>query len=313
AWCMRRTLHLLPSEDLAIFVRGSARRAEQEIRWVLRKGVPSRILERLIDTALTALDEPLTRRELAERIRRSLRAPMRGYVGGGWGSRATIPAVAVGGMTFPIVYLLHLIGARGVICSGPSRGNEPTFVRADAWIPRWRDVPRERAEAELLYRYLRAFGPATPTDFRAWNRMPLADAREIWAREEAEIARVRVDGQEAWILREDLAALTSARITRPHVRLLPYFDTFLLGHDNRAHLVAAGDQKKVYRAQGWIAPVVLVDGRVVGVWAHARERDRLQVRITKFAPLTQPIKSAIRAEALDLGRFVGANDVDVRT
>ena len=32
AACMRRTLFLVPSRDLAIFVRGSARRAEKEIR-----------------------------------------------------------------------------------------------------------------------------------------------------------------------------------------------------------------------------------------------------------------------------------------
>lgn len=311
ASCMRRTLHLLPSQDLGIFVRGSARRAEREIRWVRGKGVSDRVLRALIDAALRALDQPLTRRELAERVSRSLGVRVRGYVGGGWGSRTRVPAVAAGGLTFPIIYLLHLVGARGVVCSGPSRGNEPTFVRADAWIPQWRDVPRERAERELLRRYLRAFGPATPSDFASWVGMPLAEAREIWAREEADIAPVSVEGWRAAVLRGDLLALKRAGSEQQLVRLLPYFDSFLLGHKEREHLVATGNRTSVYRAQGWVAPVVLVDGRVVGVWAHAREGNRLRVRITKFASISRRIIVGIREEARELGRFLERPNVAV--
>lgn len=312
AWCMRRTLHLLPSEDLGIFVRGSARRAEREIRWVRGRGISDRVLEKLIDAALRVLDQPLTRRELIERVSRSLGVRTRAIRGEGWGSRTRVPGVAVGGLTFPARYLLHLVGARGVVCSGPSRGNEPTFVRADAWIPQWRDVPRERAEKELLRRYLRAFGPATPSDFAMWTGIPLTEAREIWAREEADIAPVSVDGWGAAVLRDDLHELEGVEFERPPVRLLPYFDSFLLGHREREHLVAMRDRKRVYRAQGWIAPVVLVDGRAVGVWAHAWEGNRLRVGVTKFASISRRITAGIREEARDLGRFLGGPNVDVQ-
>jgi hypothetical protein len=312
ASCMRRTLYLLPSKDLSIFVRGSARRAEREIRWVRGKGVSERVLTHLIDAALAALDQPRTRRELAEHVSRSLGVPMRGYEGGGWGSRATIPAVAAGGLTFPMVYLLHLVGARGVVCYGPSRGSEPTFVRADAWIPRWRDVPQERAERELLRSYLGAFGPGTASEFAFWTGMPLADAREIWSREEARIAPVSVDGWSAAILRDDLVDLEEASFERPLVRLLPYFDSFLLGHKERDHLIAVKDRKSVYRAQGWVAPVVLVDGRAMGVWAHAREGNRLRVRVTKFSSMSRRVTAGIREEARDLARFLGVPTVDVQ-
>jgi hypothetical protein len=311
AWCMRRTLRLVPCEDLAIFVRGSARRAEREIRWVHGRGVSDRVLEDLIDAGLRALDTPLTRRELAERVNQTLGVRMRATRGGGWGSQTRVPGVVVGGLTFPAGYLLHLMGARGVVCSGPSRGNEPTFVRAEAWLPRWRDVPRDRAETELLRRYLRAFGPATPSDFALWTGMPLRDAREIWASEEGDIAPVRVDGWGAAVLQDDLRELTGAGVGRPPVRLLPYFDSFLLGHKEREHLVAGRDHKRVYRAQGWIAPVVLVDGHAVGVWAHAWKGQRLRIRVTKFAPLSRHIVSGIRGEARDLGRFLGGPPVDV--
>ncbi len=237
AACMRRTLFLVPSEHLAVFVRGTARRAEKEIRWARGKGVPDRVIDPAIEAALSALDEPLTRPEIAERASRALGVQMKTYQGGGWGNNRKLAAVPVGKLTYPVVDLLHLAGARGVVCYGPSRGNEPTFVRADAWIPGWKDVSREEAEETLLRMYMKAYGPATAADFAMWSGITLTDAREIWSRKQAALALVDVEGWSAEVLREDLKKLAKAEFERPLVRLLPYFDTFLLGHKEREHIV----------------------------------------------------------------------------
>jgi Winged helix DNA-binding domain len=312
ASCMRRTLFLVPSKELGVFVRGSARRAEREIRWARGKGVPDRVIDAAIDAALGALDQPLTRPEIAERVSQALGVRMRAVHGGGWGRQSKLAAVPVGKLTYPVVDLLHLAAARGVVCYGLPRGNEPTFVRADAWIPRWQDVPREQAEGMLLRRYLRSFGPATATDFAVWTGITLTDAREIWAREQADFAPVDVEGREAAVLREDLDGLARAEFERPLIRLLPYFDTFLLGHKDRDHLMGLKDRPKVYRPQGWIAPVVLVDGRVTAVWEQARQGDRLHVKVTKFGSISRPVIASIREEARDLGRFLGILNVDIQ-
>lgn len=312
ASCMRRTLFLVPSGDLAIFVRGSAGRAEKEIRWARGKGVPDRAIEAAIDAALGALDEPLTRLEIAERASRTLGVKMQSVHGGGWGSRRRLAAVPVGGLTYPVVDLLHLAAARGVVCYGPNRGSEPTFVRADAWIPGWKDLSREKAERLLLRRYLRAFGPATAADFAMWTGITLTEARQIWKREHAAFAPVDVQGRNAGVLRDDLEDLARAGFERPATRFLPYFDIFLLGHRERDHLVSAEHRPQVYRAQGWIAPVVLVDGRAAGVWEHAREGDRLRVKVTKFGSIPQRIAASIRQETRDLARFLGASNVDLQ-
>ena len=312
ASCMRRTLFLVPSKALAIFVRGSVRRAEKEIRWARGKGVPDRVIEAAIDAALGALDQPLTRPEIAERVSRALGVQMQAVQGGGWGRQSKLAAVPVGKLTYPVVDLLHLAGARGVICYGPNRGNEPTFVRADAWIPQWQDVPREQAERILLRTYLRAFGPVTAADFAMWSGISLTDAREIWAREQAGFAPVNVEGWAAAVLREDLDELAGAGFERPLIRLLPHFDSFLLGHKEREHLVAMKHRPNVYRPQGWIAPVVLVDGRATAVWEHAWEGNRLRVKVVKFGSLSRRITAGIREEARDLGRFLETPNVDVQ-
>jgi len=103
-----------------------------------------------------------------------------------------------------------------------------------------------------------------------------------------------------------------ADLKRPVIRLLPYFDTFLLGHKERDHLVAIENKPSVYRAQGWIAPVVLVNGRVVGVWEHTRSGDHLQVKVRKFTSLSRASVSGIQEEVRDLGRFLGSPNVDIQ-
>ena len=309
--CMRRTLYLVPTSVVAVFVRGTARRAEKEVRWALRKGVPSAVVEAAIDAALGALDEPLTRPELAERACRTLGVRPRRVHGGGWGSRGKVAAVPVGSLTYPVVDLLHLAAARGVVCYGEQRNGEPTFVRADAWVPDYEDVPPEEAEDRLLRRYLEAFGPATVADFAVWTGMTLREAGSIWARAEDELARVDVEGEQGSMLRASRRELSRARVESPHVRLLPYFDSYLLGHRDRRHLVSDEHRHRVSRSQGWIAPVVLVDGRVAAVWKHARGRGVLEVEVTPLERLARPVVAAIRTEAEELRRFLGADDVQV--
>ncbi len=309
---MRQTQFLVPSEQLAIFIRGSARRAEKEIRWTRGKGVPERSIDAAVDAALSVLDQPLTRPEIAERVSRALGVQVQTVFGGGWGGRGKVAAVPVGDLVFPVVDLLHLAAARGVVCSGPNRGNEPTFVRADAWIPRWQDVPREKAEVALLRRYLRAYAPATAADFALWTGMTLTDAREIWAGEQSDFTPVNVEGWSAEVLTEDLEALAQAGFEQSLICLLPYFDTFLLGHKERGHLAAKEHQPSIYRPQGWIAPVVLVDGRAAAVWEYAREGNTLHVKVTKLAPISPGITIRIQEEARDLSRFLGVPSVDIQ-
>lgn len=310
AACMRRTLFLVPGRDLAVFVRGTSRRAEKEIRWAIGKGVPEHVLDAAIDAALNALDEPRTRTEIAERASRILGVQVQAFHGGGWGSKRKLAAVPVGALTYPVVDLLHLVAARGVVCYGPPRGNEPTFVRADTYIPHWKDISREQAEEVLLQHYLKAFGPATAADFSLWTGMTLREARDIWARKQSHLAAVSVEGWKAELLRKDLEDLAQPPLDQPVVRLLPYFDTFLLGHKERDHLVSIEQHSSVYRAQGWIAPVVLVNGRVVGVWEMSLEKKHLHVRVTKFEPIPQGTAARIREEALKLGQFLDASSID---
>jgi len=312
SWCIRGTLHVIPSRDFAVFLRGSSRRDARWTSWMVRAKIPTDAVDRLVGAMRKSLDRPRTRSEIAERISSSLGVKIVEKSGRGWGNPANAKGFRVGRSVISLDAVIFLACGRGLACFGPVREGDATFVRPEKWLAQWHDLPADKAELELLRRYLRAHGPATFHDFLIWIGLAAADARDVWARLEPEMAAVNVDGQAGWVLREDLPALTRATLGAPVIRLLPSFDSFLLGQKDHGHLVDRAHHKRVYRPQGWLSPVVLVDGRVAGVWSHERMARRLRVRVKPFAPPSPTFRTAVRDEAEDLRRFLNSPEVTIR-
>lgn len=311
-WCMRGSLHIVPSEEFAVFVRGSGRREARLADYLARAGIPMEPINRIVHAIPTVLDHPLTRKELAERLSDDFKIKRKPKAGRGWGGPSDAEGFEVGGEILSVHWLVTVACMRGLACFGPMRGNEATFVRPDQWLPNWQDRAPEEAETELLRRYLRANGPATINDFALWTYVKAADAREIWGRLEPELAAVNLDGRPGWLLREDLSSIERAELERPSVRLLPFFDSFLLALKDKKHLVDAAHYKRVYRPQGWLSPVVLVNGRIAGIWSHERKGQSLSVRVEAFRSFESDVQRRVRAEVDDLGGFLRAEEVKLR-
>jgi len=309
AWGMRGTMFLLPSDDLSVFVRGSARRAAYNLNWAIRHTGSKQDIDKLLDRVAEILEEPPTRTDLAQMLTESHGYKLKSKISGGWGDKRRVAHIRVGALSLSMGFLLHIIRARDVICSGPNKGTEATYVRADKWIHDWKDVSQEKAERELLVKYLKAHGPATINDFAIWEGLYMKDAKDIWSKEAENIVEVDMDGSKASILESDLSELESAKVDETVVRLVPYFDSFLLGHKYHLNIVDEKNRKKVYRSQGWVSPVLLVDGRAQGVWSHAQKKRDLEVHVTPFSKLSGQVSERVKEEASDLGRFLECSNV----
>src|SRR5437773_9896914 len=68
-WCMRGTVHLVPSNDYTVFVRGCAGRADRDPRGMVRRGRSIEAIEGQLKHIGESWDRPLTRTELAARLR----------------------------------------------------------------------------------------------------------------------------------------------------------------------------------------------------------------------------------------------------
>jgi DNA glycosylase AlkZ-like len=64
------------------------------------------------------------------------------------------------------------------------------------------------------------------------------------------------------------------------------------------HLMPGPFKARVYRPQGWLSPVLLVGGRMDGVWRQEAKGRRLLVTIEPFAgPPPARVRRAAEAEA----------------
>src|SRR2546428_11772274 len=223
SWCIRGALHIIPSKDFAVFVRGSDRRTARSTAWLVRTRMPIDAVDRLVEAMRDGLDRPLTRSEIAERITASLGIKSVEKSHRGWGGASTATGFRIAGKMLSLDGIVFLACLQGLACFGPPRGAQATFVRPEKWLPDWNDLPVEKAELELLRRYLRAHGPATGRDFALWTYMTPPHSREIWARLEPQLAPVAVDGQIGWVLPRDLPALRRSKLDGPVVRRLPSF------------------------------------------------------------------------------------------
>ena len=195
--------------------------------------------------------------------------------------------------------------AEGMVCYGRGESNDVTFARLDQWLPQMKLTPISPPEAQciLLRKYLRAYGPATLTDFAHWSGLPMREVKSLRDRVEADVMEITADGISALLLREDVDALRNTFAGKASVRLLPHFDVYLLAHRAKNHLLSSRHYKRVYRNQGWISPVVLIGGEIAGVWSHKLQGKKLSVMVESFGTLSQAARKEIECEAEALARF----------
>jgi hypothetical protein len=299
-WLLRGTLHVLASADLGwmlpllgpIFAAGNA----------------SRRLQLGLDEATCARGLNLLRQVLAGQ------PPMTRDL--------IVPLLAENGLTLTgqaVPHLLGLAASMGVICLGPDQKNKPTYVLLDEWLPPSPALTRPAALSRLARRYLDAYAPAAPADLAYWSGLRLSDVRAAWNSIADDLVEVTCEGRSLWLPRTRLVWLDdlSRGIERgspaeeSNVRLLPAFDTCLLGYALRSTLSGLRNptippqyEKRINAGGGIIHPVVLVDGLAVGVWRLNRGQRRLELIVEPFEPLPPAVLPGLESEAADLERFL---------
>jgi hypothetical protein len=293
-WLMRGTLHLVPAEDLPVFTAAMGafgiRNTNAWLKWLQ---ITERELTELVDAIGDSLDgQALTREELIAKVGKGRSNAIQQAMKSGWGG------------------VLKPVARKGLLCFGPSRGQSVTFVRPERWLGSWRDIDPDAALIEVARRYLRAYGPATKSDFaRWWGTWPGVGNR-AWAGLAGDLAPVSIDGQRADILTSDVDWITKPP-TGASAQLLPSFDPYVMGHSSRDHMVDAANLSRVSRTAGWISPVVLVDGRVAGTWAHVAAKGTLRVSVEPFQRLATKTKVEVRHRVESLAEALGQAKAEV--
>ena len=300
-WAMRATLHLLASQDLPLYT--AARSLDEPRNWIgyfEYYGVSKHQMEAYLVAAPEILgSEPMTKEQFAAALleRTGSTELHQLILTSNWGT------------------VLKPLAWRGELCFGPSRGQNVTYVSPRRWLGAalGERQPLEPFAAlqEVARRYLRSYGPATLKEFVGWWGMRLTPARKLFKSLEPELEPVDVEGWHALALRETLEPMRNLE-SQGSVNLLPYFDAYTMGIGRGADiepLLPKAYQRLVYRLQGWISPVVLVDGYIKGIWEPKAQRKQTVLKFRMFTPPAAATREGIEREAERISLFLNAKTV----
>ena len=285
---MRQTLHLIPTSEFSVYIAAlKPCRVAGALRVMARCGIAREEGEALTPMIMEALAAgPLGRAAIAAAIRPKVSKRVRYWMEKSW-SHVRVPV------------------AEGLICYGGGEGSQVVFIRVGQWLPelKVKSISPPEAQCELVRKYLRAYGPATLHDFSHWSGIPMQEVRALRPLIDSEVVEITADKKSCILLREDAAVLNKEKDREACIRLLPIFDSYLLAHREKDHLLSAQHYKRVYRNQGWISPVVLVEGAVAGIWSHKIQNKKLFVKIEPLGKLSKAAKAGIEREAEHLAAF----------
>ncbi|WP_062212258.1 winged helix DNA-binding domain-containing protein [Streptomyces sp. NBRC 109706] len=270
----RGTVHLFPTEELPLWTGAlSAVPAGGSLSAAVRMSA------RQTDAVVAAIGHALADAEL---VVAELGDAVVAEVGD-WAGELVMPAF--GGMWPRWRQAVHHAAHRGVLCFGADRGRQVTYTSPHRWLPGFRPLAPDAALAELVRRYLWAYGPATPQQFARWLAAPRRWASELFVSLADRLRPVRLAGVTAYLAADDNAPPPASASSG--LRLLPYFDAYGVGgHPRELLFPGRARERALARGQAGNMPVVLIDGVVRGIWHQRRSGRRLAVTVEPFQRLT---------------------------
>jgi hypothetical protein len=210
--------------------------------------------------------------------------------------------------------LLFLLACEGRLIRGRPKGTWVSslyrWAPMDRWVPGGLPPrPPGEAQADLVERWLRAFGPGTEKDIAWWTGLTLGEVRRATTALATDAGGgipatdVRLDdGTPGLALADDLEPTPDPGTW---IALLPALDATTMGWTDRRFFL--GDHgPRLFDRNGNAGPMVLVDGRVVGGWA---QRPDGPVVTSLFEDVGAEARRAVDAEAAAIEAWLGSSRV----
>ena len=187
-----------------------------------------------------------------------------------------------------------------VLCSGPRRGKQFTYMLIDERAPGAAMLERDAALAELTRRFFRSHGPATLRDYSWWSGLTMREAREGVESIRSALVQEKIGELTYWMAQSRGAAPSA----RDSLFLLPNYDEYLIAYRDRGNAQRLPTTADAPRGFDIFAHFLVVDGRFAGTWRRAETGGGVRISVTPFEPFGRSHARALAAAVERHGEFL---------
>lgn len=184
------------------------------------------------------------------------------------------------------------------------RSGRPAHTTAEHWLGEI-DAP-DLSRADVVRRYLAAFGPASVKDMQTWSG--LTRLSEVVDEIRSDLLTFTDEqGRELFDLPD---APRPDEDTPAPVRFLYDFDNLLLSHADRSRVITKRTREQDFDPHGPIPRFILVDGVTAGVWTTEITKNRAVLTVRAFDPLSADDSAEVADEGAKLLEFLAGDVTD---
>lgn len=184
----------------------------------------------------------------------------------------------------------------GLICSGTKQGKQFTHALLHERVKQVPQLEREIAITELAKRYFYSHGPATVQDFAWWSGLSLTDSKLGLEMNKQNLVAEVVNGQTYWFYGGAVEKSPGRS-----VQLLPTFDEYTVAYKDRSDVLLADFNKAT--GNGIFKPLIIVDGRVTGIWKRSLTKHKVVIDAELFKPIDKRTQQQLLSEAKRYSNF----------
>jgi len=208
--------------------------------------------------------------------------------------KAKIPTKDIG-----LSYALMQAELEAIICSGPRRDKQFTYMLLDERVPKVKEISQDEALAELIKRYFQSHGPAQLRDFVWWSGLSVADAKKGTELVGSELYKEEREGKTYW-------CLESAKVVQNSQDgfLIPGFDEYFIAYKDRNDILDKKYAKYLNQGGGMVNGAIIVEGKMVGCWKRIFEKSNVAITIQLFKKVTSSQMHSFGKQVERYGHFV---------
>jgi hypothetical protein len=289
---IRNTLHLLPVEKyFSVFVATRLQSEKRAAQYIKHLGLSKDEYKSFADKIVVALsDRGLTASEIKKETGNSK------YTG-------------------HIINLLCDEGAivRGKINGGWKSNNHRYYSFGNFFKGIDSGKHKERKVFEdFVLRYVRTYGPVKNTDIIWWSGLNKTIIGDILNNIGARLIELEIPESPGIfvMLKDDYQSFQLFQTAEDNaIHFLPAMDPYIMGYKNRLRFIDEAYYNYVFDRFGNAAPVILLNGEVIGIWDVADEKKL--VKFFLFNQTGDKIYERIIEAGISIGRFYCDREVDI--